>query len=221
MKSFCAAVLMALASITGRGQGTIDFRNTPSTPITTNNLQGTSGLISGAGNYRFGLYVGPFGSSGGSLTLVGLGTNGAIAGQFNGGSGVIAGFPSGTQVSFQVRGWSSFAGNNYDQAFTYATGGNLPLAYLGQSTLGFFTVPNSGSVIIFGTGPGQVGGFELTPIPEPSTYVLSLFGLPLLVALRRGRTTRQKGNVPITPEFPSRLRHAHRSGDSRGPGTCR
>ena len=186
MKAFGAAVLIALVPIAAHGQGTIDFRNTPSTPITTNNLQGASGLISGAGNYRFGLYVGPFGSGGGSLTLVGMGTNGAAAGQFNS-SGLIAGFPSGMQVSFQVRGWSSFAGNSYEQAFNYATGGNSPLAYLGQSAPGFFTVPSSGSVIIFGTGPGQVGGFELSPIPEPSTFILSLLGLSLLGGLRLRR----------------------------------
>jgi len=172
---------MVVVNIATHGQGTVDFRNSPSTPITTNNLQGATGLISGAGNYRFGLYVGPFGSSAGSLTLVGLGTNGATAGQFNGGSGVIAGFPSDTQVSFQVRGWSSFAGSSFEQALTYATGANMPLAYLGQSTLGFFTTPSSGSVIIF------VGGFELAPIPEPSAFVLSLLGLSLLGGLRLRR----------------------------------
>lgn len=194
MKAFCAVVLMALASIIGRGQGTVDFRNTLSTPITTNNLQGTSGLISGAGNYRFGLYVGPFGSSGGSLTLVGSGINGTIAGQFTGGS-VVAGFPPDTQVSFQVRGWSSFAGNSYEQASIYATGGNLPLAYLGQSMLGSFTVPSSGSVILFGTGPGQVGGFELSPIPEPSTFILSVVGLLLLGGRRLCRTQRWRAKA--------------------------
>jgi hypothetical protein len=186
MRIFCAAVFVALVAITTHGQGTVDFHNTGTTLITTNDFQGHNGLISGAGNYRFGLYVGPFGSGGGSLTLVGLATNISIAGLFGtSGNAVSSGFPTGTQVSFQVRGWSSFAGNSFEQAYTYAANGIFPIAYIGQSALGFFTVPSSGSVVVFGTGPGQVGGFALTPIPEPSMFLLSGFALLMFAGLRQ------------------------------------
>ncbi|HTD67531.1 MAG TPA: PEP-CTERM sorting domain-containing protein, partial [Candidatus Limnocylindria bacterium] len=56
---------------------------------------------------------------------------------------------------------------------------------VGQSTMGFFTIPSSGTISIFGTGPGQVGGFYLTSvIPEPSTFALALLGLALWSARR-------------------------------------
>lgn len=190
MKALGTLIVAAFTSLMLHGQGAVEFHNTSSTPITTNNIfTGTTGLMSGPGNYRFGLYVGPLGSSPGSLTLIGSATNISVPGLFGtSGNIVVPPLPGGSQVSFQVRGWSSFSGNSYEQAFAYAVGGNVPFAYLGQSTMGSFTVPSSGSVIIFGTGPGQVGGFELTPVPEPSAYALSLLGLSLFGAWRLRRS---------------------------------
>ena len=194
---FCFSA-SALFGVNARAQGVVDFHNTGTTQITTNSLTGATGPTSGAGNYLFGLYVGPFGSSLDSLSLVGLTPNISLPGLFGtSGNFVNVGFPAaGTQVSFQVRGWSTFAGNSFEQAYAYAAGANSPIAYLGVSAPGSFTVPSSGSVILFGTGPGQVGGFQLTPIPEPSTTVLGLLGvLTLSIGLRRrkaagGRTQR-------------------------------
>jgi hypothetical protein len=168
----------ALVGMAAKAQGVVDFHNTGTTQITTNSLTGATGPILGAGNYLFGLYVGPFGSPLNSLSPVGLATNVSLPGLFGtSGNFVNAGFPAGTQLSFQVRGWSTFAGNSFEQANAYAAGANFPIAYLGVSVPGFFTVPGSGSVVLFGTGPGQVGGFQLTPIPEPSTTVLGLLGV--------------------------------------------
>jgi hypothetical protein len=187
MAVLCLAYV-TVGALTTSAQSTIDFRNTAGTAISTNDLAGHSGLISGAGNYLFGLYMGPFGSNPDALLLSGLTANGSTAGLFGtAGNPVPIGFPVGSQVSFQVRGWSGFAGSSYESALAYATGGNLPLAYLGTSTPGSFTVPASGSVIIFGSGPGQVRGFELTPIPEPSAAMLGVLGLGLLGLCARAR----------------------------------
>jgi len=151
------------------GQGTVHFGNTATTLITTNDLQGHSGPISIAGSYRFELYVGPFGSPASSLSLVASVANGLGAGRFDAGN-VAVPSPGGTQLSFQVRGASPFSG---------------PATYFGESTEGFFTVPSSGSIELFGTGPGQVGGFELTPVPEPATWAVALVGTAVFVFRRR------------------------------------
>jgi hypothetical protein len=114
-------------------------------------------------------------------------TNGAVAGLFDGGNVTVPGAQLGAQFTFQVRGWSSFSGPSYESALLFAQGSGVPLTYAGQSTLGFFTVPNSGSIPIFGTGPGQVGGFELQPVPEPGAWLLGVLGLSLLAAFTRRR----------------------------------
>ena len=159
----------------GHSQSTVQFANTPATAITTNNLQGATGLMSGAGAYRIGLYAGPFGAGEGSLLLVATAANGATPGLFNGGN-VAVPFPGGGMVSFQVRAWSAFGGSSYEEALSYAQGGGVPLAHLGKSDLGFFTV-GGGPIIIFGNGLGQVGGFELRPVPEPSVWALMICGV--------------------------------------------
>ena len=173
---FCWSAV-ALFGISAKAQGVVDFHNTGTTQITTNSFTGATGATLGAGNYLFGLYVGPFGSPLDSLSPVGFAPNISLPGFFGTtGNFISTGFPPGTQLSFQVRGWSSIAGNSFEQAYAYASGANFPIAYLGVSAPGFLTVPSSGSVVLFGTGPGQVGGFQLTPIPEPSITVLGLLG---------------------------------------------
>jgi hypothetical protein len=59
--------------------------------------------------------------------------------------------------------------------------------YRGESVVGFFTVPASGTVELFGAGPGQGGGFALTPVvlPEPSTWALAAVGTSMLLLRRR------------------------------------
>jgi hypothetical protein len=168
MKRFAVGFSL-LVAVSTWGQGAIHFGNTPTTLITTNDFQGRIGNILGPGNYRFDLYTGPFGTSGDLFTLVGTTTNVISPGRFDGGTGLFPG-PVGSQVSFQVRGLS------LDQN---------PI-YRGESTIGFFTVPSSGTIELFGTGPGQVGGFVLTPVvPEPSTYALAALGLCALAFCRR------------------------------------
>ncbi len=166
-----------------RGQGTVAWANTPTTLITTNDGQGLSGLMTGAGNYEFGLYVGPLASDSGSLSLVAVATNGTIDGRLAASSLALPGFSAGTQLSFRIRGWSAFAGTDYDSALNFGLAGQNPVAYLGQSDSGFFTVPNSGSIPLFGQGAGQVRGFELTPVPEPGAVTFTIIGFGVLTLM--------------------------------------
>jgi hypothetical protein len=173
MKALLAVLLVSWCALTAQGQGTVLFQNTSQTQI-TNIL--TQLPISGPGDFRFGLYIGPSGSPNPSTLLV-TATNGNIPGFFSGGNVLVPAVP-GTQLAFQVRGWSSFAGATFEEAYALALTQTPPYPLVGQSTVGSFTVPASGSVILFGTGPGQVGGFYLTPvIPEPSTYALTALAL--------------------------------------------
>lgn len=191
MKTQLIALGLAFLSVSTWGQGTINFaNNAPSGSISTN-VYFASGPMAGAGNYSFGLYVSEFPSSSPTM-LLGVGQNGAFPGLFDGGD-IAAPFPVGTVLSFQVRGWSSYAGATYEQAYNNTITAVTPFALLGQSTVGFLTVPASGSVNIFGTGPGQVSGFQLTPvIPEPSSTVLVLTGTALFLAPLLRRRDRQK-----------------------------
>ena len=171
-----AGFLLTLSSF---AQGTVTW-NSP-TLITTNDLQGTTGPISGVDHYRFGLYIGPSGAPRDSLMLAGLTTNNpAIPGRFTSVPNLILPlFPNGQQISFQVRGWSLFAGTTYEDARNYALADNSPLAYLGESGVGAYIV---GSIV-----PLQSANFELTPIPEPSSIILGTVGLILVFLLGQRR----------------------------------
>ena len=75
-------------------------------------------------HYRFGLYVGPSGTLTDSLILIGLTTNNpSLAGTFTPVNGLLLPFADGQQISFQVRGWSLFAGPTFESASSYASGG--------------------------------------------------------------------------------------------------
>jgi len=167
--------LFALPSFS---QGTVNWAS-PSSPLTTNNLQGSNGSISGAGQYRFGLYIGALGTPESSLTLIAVTTNALVSGAFSPVNNVLVPFALGQQITFQVRGWSSFAGLTYESALAYALGGGDPLAYLGQSALGIYPIG--------APGPLQSPTFVLTPVPEPSAVLLGMAGLllALLVGSRR------------------------------------
>jgi hypothetical protein len=172
-----------LISLSSFGQGTLSWVP-PGSPIATNNLQGSSGSISGAGQYRFGLYIGSAGAPESSLTLVALTTNALAIGTFSGVNNVFTPFANGQQITFQVRAWSAFAGATYESALAYALGGGDPLAYLGQSPAGNF--------VIGSPGPLQSGTFVLTPVPEPSAVLLGVTGGLLILLVSRVRKRRQQ-----------------------------
>lgn len=183
------------------GQGRVNFANSPSTLITTNGTSlglGAGPTVATAGRYYFGLYVGSIGTPESQLTLALLATNVASPGRLSGGNPVAlpAQYPAGIPLTFQVRAWSSFAGQSYDEAllylFLFLQQGGLPRPYGGSSALGQVTPtasPNPAAVL-FGTGPGQIGGFELFPplSPEPSAMALAALGtLALALANRKRR----------------------------------
>jgi hypothetical protein len=112
----------------------------------------------------------------------------AAAGLFNGGSAAaVAGIDAGTQIRFQLRAWSLFAGTTYDAARTAALSDPNNVAYgvsgLGTTTLGGGLVtPGS----LYGTSAGLLTqGFQIAPVPEPSSIALGLLGLGAVALFRR------------------------------------
>jgi len=187
-------LLAALLGVTASAfaQGTVRFANTGGTAFrvwTNDALGGSSNLMSGAGRYVFGLYASlDTNAALSSLSLVGLGTNVGINGVFSGGDpyALPNGYASGSQIRFQVRGWSIAGGASYEDALLAQ--GNDPLNIaLGVSAVGTTTL-GGGTVFtaLWGTAPGNLAqGFAIRPIPEPSSIALGLLGLGAIALFRR------------------------------------
>jgi hypothetical protein len=189
MRIAAAFLLLALATVTTRAQGTVAFHNTasPGYRFWTNNWQGNvSNLISGADAYRIGLYGSTdLAASEGSLVLLALATNApsaALAGYFNGGSALpLAGLSVGTAIRFHLRAWSLSAGANWSEASITAAQDPYSLGMgtspLGSTVLGGGIIPPGA---LFGTSPGQLsrGFMILHPelVPEPSLGALAFLG---------------------------------------------
>jgi MYXO-CTERM domain-containing protein len=193
MKKLLLLAVCLGSAATMFGQGTVAFHNNGSTTfrLWTNNAALTaSNLMSGAA-YRVGLYGSTdLSASEGSLSLLLMTTNAApaaAAGRFNGGSAVpIAGIAGG-QIRFQLRAWSIAGGDTYEAARTASLADPLNIALgtspLGTTTLGGGIVPPGA---LFGTSPGQLTeGFQVAPIPEPSSIALGLLGLGAIALFRR------------------------------------
>lgn len=184
MKKLLAALALLAVVTVSYGQGRVNFSNGSTTPITTQDGQ----QISGAGTYYFGLYVGTAGTPESGLSLVLLATNTALAGRLSGGNPapLPAPWDTGTApnaypLTFQIRGWTAASGLSYEAAL--ASGSGLA----GKSTIGTVTPTFSptGAAALFGTTGTTVGGFTLTPVPEPSSIALGLLGLGAVALFRR------------------------------------
>jgi hypothetical protein len=84
-------------------------------------------------------------------------------------------------VNFIIRAWQSGSGGN---DWAAAKGG---LTYLGTSALGTALLGGGaiGTPSAFGVSPGQIGGFNVVPIPEPSSMALAGLGAAGLLLFRR------------------------------------
>jgi len=200
MKVRVALLLGIFFTISVFAQGTVAFANTSTTLMITNSLSpplsgqlpNQIGPTTGVNTYRVGLYIAPQGTSDpNAFTLVGTATNGTVPvmnGRFDGGIPFVIPGNNGETIAFQVRAWTFNAGATFEQARLSV------FAYLGSTTIGQVT-PTTGTdpiPALFGTGPGQVGGFVLAPpMPEPSSAMLLLLGTLVGFGLWRGPFRRQ------------------------------
>jgi hypothetical protein len=186
-------ILLLLAAIalptTLFGQGVVLFRNDSTTLFSTNGGPGRIGLMSGAGNYRIGLYTAPSGTTTESLfTLVLLATNSATPGQFGDPNQSPIPSNAGTPIAIQVRAWSTFAGATYESAAATAASMIGPDVYLGQTPLGTIipAIGGAPSQPIFGPGGVFTSGIVLYgPVPEPPIYALAVLGALMFFCCRK------------------------------------
>ncbi len=198
MRTFLFTLVFLLPVARAFPQGFVAFYNNQSTRLTTNDFQGNMGFTSGVNAYRIGLYIAPAGTTDPlAFGLIALATNQTGGVQFDGrfsfaGECQIPG-NTGQTIAFQVRAWSLFAGNSFEDAVLY---GGPEVAYAGRSAIGE-VIPATGSAPappLFGTLPGTVGGFTLIPIiPEPSTVALAVVGAGVLWC---GTRARRRKSVP-------------------------
>lgn len=91
------------------------------------------------------------------------------------------GFWSTLGLDFVVRGWSENAGTTWEEALAnWNNGSPLTPMFIGTSTIGNDLIPSFGTmpeVYIFGTSPfGQIQGFNMSFVPEPSALALAVLG---------------------------------------------
>lgn len=200
-KILTLAVLVGATAVSSFGQGTLLWNNTSGTLVS---LDGSSApaRVSPATTLNFGIFIAPIGTAAPAAGLAGLSDpNWQFAGAYglnstavsgvgrmqNPGQAAIAGFTAGTSVNFIIRAWQVGAGG---VAAEWATARNS-LSYVGTSSLGFLVlgggaIPDSSA---WGTTSSatvqQVGGFNVVPVPEPSSMVLAGLGAASLLLFRR------------------------------------
>jgi hypothetical protein len=195
MKKLATLFAMVVVNLgTALAQGTIDFHNPNTFPLRVADAGGTVTTVGAAGSplgpasVRVGLFIGT-GSTIGTLTMVGMTTNSSstlplFVGTFNGGNPyTIAGHPQNEVVNFAFAAWSISSG-----ALTYADAIASGIGYAGNSTIGVgYTLAGGATTpaLTFGNGAAQVQGFQLNPVPEPSTIALGLLGAAALFLRRR------------------------------------
>jgi len=205
MKKLATLFAMTVVSLgTALAQGTIDFHNPNSFPVTVKDAAGTVTTIGAAGSplgpasVRVGLFIGAPGASFVAMTLVGLATNSPagtplFVGTFNGGTSyAVPGHANGESVSFAFAAWSISTG-----ALTYTDALKAPTGYVsfnpvvGNPTVnpyvlkGGLTLPDATWGTPTAAQPWLVNGLQLQPVPEPSTIALGLLGAAALLLRRR------------------------------------
>jgi len=161
------------------------------------------------GTWEYGVYLGAAGSTSfsqltlfdTSLSLASANSGSALAGLISGGAVGVTGSSAGTPVTGvgNVPGGITLqAGTTYVievAAWTHADGASLaaalnsgdPAAMVGSSGLGSVTATTTPTPIaqLFGTGAGQLGGFSVNTVPEPTTIALGGLGAAALLFFRR------------------------------------
>lgn len=197
MKKILTLAALVGATTLSFAQGTLLWNNTSGTLISLNGAS-TPARVDNATTVNLGIFIAPFGTAAptgladSAWQFVGAyGLNSTAAAGLgrmqNPGQAVISGFTAGSTVNFIIRGWQVAGGG---VAADWAAARNN-LAAVGTSSLGFLilgggAIPDSSA---FGTTSSatvqQVGGFNIVPVPEPSSMVLAGLGAASLLLFRR------------------------------------
>jgi len=193
MKRILTLIIFLTLPIIARGQGTVVFRNTLSTLISTNASPSgpPTGPMSGAaGSYLFALFSAPPGTTdSNAFTFTGAyGNNSTTAGILFGGIPTISNAAPASTISLLVRGWSLNIGTEYPDVINYLANPTFE-GWYGESQIATVQLggDNPPPQILFGSSPGQIPGFnlDLHGVPEPSSFALAGLGAAALWLFRR------------------------------------
>jgi len=209
MKKTLIALTLAAAAFQASAQGLINFANTSTSQISTNN--GTVGAtVNSAGNFYYAIFFSANVSAPAANPLASgwtfsgnIATNSGAFGRLTGGTATgqaVNGltFTPGTSYFSLIVGWSANLGTSWSQIQTQLQGTWSQAGLYGVSTTGSViaggplagggTQPTPG--VMGNGGGGLIPGFQLslvtpTVTPEPGTMVLAGLGGLSLLALRR------------------------------------
>lgn len=206
MNALLTSVLIAGASLSVFGQGTLYFANIDangSTSLRVTNYLGNPFPPANSTSYKAGVYwaVGT-GATESSLTLLPGGVTSlwtGFSGVFNGGI-VAFPVPGGSTITFQVRVWmslfSSYEEADYNQ-FNGDLSGKSSLMTVVLGNAPGIPVPTPAANYFDAVGVSRFGvvpwwwGEEPPIIPEPSAIGITLLGLGALVCGRRKRQSKR------------------------------
>jgi hypothetical protein len=196
-----AAILCLSALTTGAfAQGTINFQNSGQTLVTAtiNGNTAAIGNSTSGSTFYFGLLISPS-TGAANFTFTGLyatNTAATTGGRLGGGNGIpVPGWGGGVVMNYELVGWSSTAGHDFNTAWVNADGsvGNRPQDLFGISSIGTGAAGGldaGGNALptynLFG-GNGITSGFNLTgaTVPEPTSMALAGLGAAALLIFRR------------------------------------
>jgi len=174
-------VAVVAAALNAGAQGTVSFGGAN---VTTNNTAtGVTGKVVN-NQYTFGLYIGATAADAQASTtpVLTLKNTGPFAGQITSATQTLAGHPAGEVDFFIIKAWNGTA-TSWETATHGGDATYAGVSPVGQATLG----ATAGPFALFGVTAGTIGAnsLVLTPVPEPSTFVLGGAGLAALAFLRR------------------------------------
>jgi len=193
MKKLALTLCLAAFTTGAFAQGLVNFLNSPTTLISA----GGTSTAATAGQYYFGLFTAPVGTTSfDAFQFSGIyATNLASAGRFTGGTGVpITGWAAGESRAFYVLGWSAIYGRDAMAALGYLNANLAPIegGFAGRSAIAPAGVAGGGpqslpNLNIFGGTQGLTAGFNmvLIPVPEPTSFALAGLGAAALLIFRR------------------------------------
>ena len=178
-------VAVVAAALNAGAQGTVSFGGAN---VTTNNTTtSVTGKIAPASNYTFGLYMGATAAAAQSSTtpaFIITPAGNAFAGTISSTTQTITGHPTGATDFFVIKGWNGGAAS-YELALSSGSASYAGVSSVGQATTGLGGGSSPAFFLFTGTGGVGANSLVLTPVPEPSTFVLGGAGLAALAFLRR------------------------------------
>jgi hypothetical protein len=186
MKKLLITVTAVLAALNMYGQGTVNFANGTGSRVYVDTVGGTAASLP---TYAVALYYAPDGTTDESMfTMLPPQAPTFTGGIIQGGTRTAPINPAGGFGMFQIRGWTTAYGNDYESGLSagpQAGGANK----VGKSNIvrvdtGDPTTPIPGTPGALTTS-GLTAFAVTTIVPEPSAIALGILGAGTLLLLRR------------------------------------